>query len=326
MEQTMPEVHLEVAQADSAHVDGETEKGEPKVYPNAPSRSELFDWVFALFFLFAAIAALVLPFVLSNVDQIYKTIAIAYAGCWLFLVVRLHLHIWWLNGLPAFCHLTSRLPCTWINTMVFLPTFVVLKLFQFVLVEIFLLDPVGQLYKCAGKGLTIARYARMCKDLNKPLIFRTPGTKLKFTIYPHMLSTELACNVYSLGPYTGFGILTILFSDTHVVFRNGLFGTHPAYNYHVTLFFNKGDLYWHTAHALLPASGAFTIYRRLWNWYAEHMIEVIEESEHRTKNAIQAPNTDLLATWPASTESLLCNKPLTERQHVIEAIQPLKSE
>merc|ERR1712154_7062 len=93
----------------------------------------------------------------------------------------------------------------------------------------------------------------MAKDLNKPLMWRGTGGCLQFAIYPHMLSTQLACNVYHLGPYTGFGILTIMFDSHHVVFRNSLFGTPPAYNYHVTFFVNAdGDAYWHTAHGLLP--------------------------------------------------------------------------
>ena len=79
--------------------------------------------------------------------------------------------------------------------MVFLPLFVTMKIFQFLLVEILFLDPVGHLYKVKGseEGFTIARYARMCKDLDKPQLFRQ-SSFWQFTIYPFMLSTELACN------------------------------------------------------------------------------------------------------------------------------------
>merc|ERR1711957_1059207 len=125
-------------------------------------------------------------------------------------------------------------------------------------------DSVGRLYKCGGSGLNVERYAKMCKDLNKPLIFRAPGMWWNFTIYPHMLTSSLACNIYCMGPYTGFGILTILYTEHHIVFRNSLFGTHPAYNYHVTLFFtSEGEGYWHPCHATLQP--ITWVYDYLWS-------------------------------------------------------------
>lgn len=258
-------------------------------------RSTSGDWLFALLSL-AGVSALIGVGLSSEYEA--RTAAIVYCGLWAFLVVRMHLHLACLGGLSAFSHLAGRLPATWVNTMVYFPIFFASKLLQFVVCEIFFFDPVGQVYKCKGAGITLQRYARMCKDLDKPLMWRKTHGMTKFAIYPHLLSTQIAANVYTLGPYTGFGVLTILFDQNHVTFRNGLFGTHPAYNYHVTLFFDneKGEAYWHTAHGLLP--GFLTVYRYLWNFYAEHMIELIEASEERDPgNAIQAPSTDYDTTW-----------------------------
>jgi hypothetical protein len=173
--------------------------------------------------------------------------------------------------------------------MALAPVFAVLKWLQLVLHEFNpLTDPVGSVYECAGDGLTLEGYGRMCKDLDKPLLFRRSHFWYP-TIYPHMLSPLLACNVYSIGPYTGFGILTILYSEHHVIFRNGLLGTHPAYNHHVTVFFSTdGKAYWHTGIAtLFPVAG--WLYNCLWEFYAAHMLDVIEESELRKGPAVEPP-------------------------------------
>jgi hypothetical protein len=256
-----------------------------------------------------------------------RTIAISYVMVWAFLVVRLHLHVLWLGGFAGFCHLCRRFPTVWINTMVFFPLFFACKVVQWLVCEVLFLDPVGQIYKCCGANLTFKRYARMTRDLEKPLIFRKSGFYWNFTVYPHMLSTQLACNIYTLGPYTGFGILTMLFDQNHVVFRNGMFGTHPCYNYHVTVFFDndKGEAYWHTAHACLPIFEH--VYRRLWEFYSEHMIDVIIESEQRLGDRITAPCTDLDATWIPTNQTLFFRQARVEKTHLIvpnEMRQPSK--
>jgi len=200
------------------------------------------------------------------------------------------------------------------------PIFVACKLVQWIICEVLYFDHVGQLYKCKGKGLTLKPPARMTRDLDKPLIFRKEDTFMNFTIYPFMLSTQLACNIYSMGPYTGFGILTIMFDDNHVTFRNGMLGTHPAYNYHVSVMFDntKGEAHWHTAHALIP--GMLCVYRYLWEFYAENMIRVIEESESRAGKGVTAPSSDLSSTWPTTNGTLLRPRLWiadTERTHTI---------
>ena len=111
-----------------------------------------------------------------------------------------------------------------------------------------------------------------------------------------------------------------MFDENHVTFRNGMLGTHPAYNYHVSVIFDniKGEAHWHTAHALVP--GMLLVYRYLWEYYAENMIHVIEESESRAGESVTAPSTDLNATWPTTDSTCMRPRPWsanTERTHTI---------
>ena len=172
---------------------------ETKRASESPMKSSCFDYIFSL----CCFACVTVPLSLGIADD--NSIALGYLIAWLFLIVRVHLHIWWLGGLSGFFHLVWRFPATWLNTVTFYPIFVGCKLSQWVICEILYFDHVGQLYKCKGTGFTLERYARMTRDLDKPLIFRKGDTYMNFTIYPFMLSTQLACNIYSMGPYTGFG-------------------------------------------------------------------------------------------------------------------------
>jgi len=172
--------------------------------------------------------------------------------------------------------------------MVLAPVFIAFKLVTWVIHQLNpLYDPIGPLYECKGDGVTLERYAKMAKDLNKPLLFRN-SHYWHMCIYPHMLSDSIAMNLYCLGPFTSFGILSIAYSDHHIVFHNGILGTHPAYNNQVTVFFSdEGKAYWHTGIAVLQPFTFF--YNLLWEFYAIHMVDIIEESEKRTNNSIPPP-------------------------------------
>jgi hypothetical protein len=183
----------------------------------SPTQSSCFDYVFSMI----CFACIIVPLALGIAAD--KSLALGYLYAWLFLIVRVHLHIWWLGGLTAFLHLAWRFPATWLNTVTFYPIFVGCKLIQWIFCEILYFDPVGQLYKCKGTGLTLERYARMTRDLDKPLLFRKGDTYMNFTIYPFMLSTQLACNIYSMVPYTGFGdrpllvCITVVFPGSSII-------------------------------------------------------------------------------------------------------------
>lgn len=244
-----------------------------------PTKSGYLDWIFAL----ASLALVGIPLV--QYWESYPTFTRSYVIFNAFLVIRVHLQILWLGGMGSFIYLSSRFPTIWINTMVWFPFLFLNKLIQFVISECIYLDPHGVLYECnIDSDFTMERYYRMAEDLNKPLFHRHGSTWWNFSIYPNKLSDNVVANIYTLGPLCSYGVLTIYCSDYHVVFRNGLFGTHPAYNYHNTLFWNKdkGKAYWHTVSSLLP--GWIQIYDYLWQFYSERaMMEIIKESESRKK-------------------------------------------
>lgn len=287
------------------------------------SRSTSGDWVFALLSLGTVC---ILIFLGLQSGPTWQVATRSYCGVWFFLVARMHLHVAWMGGLGAFGHLVRRFPATWVNTAVYHPLFFTFKLLGFLVCELLLLDPVGQVYKCKGEGITFERYCTMATDLEKPLIWRE-AYPTNFAIYPFLLSTRVAANIYSLGPYTGFGVLTTLVGKSHVVFRNGLLGTHPAFNYHVTIFFDdeKGEAYWHTAHALTP--GWLQVYQYLWNFYAERMFDLIVASEKHGRGAARASASasSFDETWrPHSTipGRLACSEGQCEIRHEIVTTKP----
>jgi hypothetical protein len=159
------------------------------------------------------------------------------------------------------------------------------KLISFVLWEIFSFDNAGEMYKMGGDNdgngasdnkMTFERSMATWKDLDKPVLFRTSQFWWQFTFYPFVLSSTLvACNIYSLGPFTGFGVFSAVSSGSHLVCRNGLFGTHPSYNEDA-----DGEMYCHACNSVIP--GLFSLYRIVFgNFTRDHVVPICVESENR---------------------------------------------
>jgi len=218
-----------------------------------------------------------------------------YIGLWIFLVIRMHLLLYLSKGFSGFVHLSKRFPNVWINTMLFFPIFFSLKLVSFILFEMLPFEHAGEIYRVKehdgpsgddGK-YTLERYKAFAMDLNKPLLYRTVNNWLQPMIYPFLVSSGTNCNIYSIGPYTGFGVLNSISCQTHVILRNSLFGTHPASNYYICFFVeDDGNGYVHTVHACAP--GLDQIYKSAWSFYADHLVDLCVESEGRINGAFDA--------------------------------------
>ena len=252
-----------------------------------PTTSSPLDWSFTLVSLVAFMTAKEL--VLDKHPDIAKI----YYGAWIFLVLRLHLNVFLNKGLSGFIHLSKRFPTVWINSMLYFPINCALKVFAFMLYELFPNDHAGEMYLIKNGGsdpnlnggdFTFDRYNAYVMDLNKPLFYRTPKTWLQPTLYPHAVSSGMFCNIYSLGPYTGFGVLNQISGQNHTILRNSIFGTHPSANYYVHVFReDDGNGYIHSVHANAP--GVHALYTSAWSFYTNHLVDLFVESEGRVNGA-----------------------------------------
>ena len=250
------------------------------------THSGVLDWIFALS------SAAGMAYLFIGLWKYDPTVTWVTLCVWAFLGIRMHVCLYLAKGMPAFIHICKRFPTAWLNTMVYLPIFFVSKVIAFVLCEILSLDGYGIMYKL-GTGVTetsspdglnkvtMKRYKNMVMDLEKPLLSRNSKTWLDMAICPFMLSSRIAANIYQLGPYTGFGVLTLAISGNSIVFRNGLLGTHPAYNYHVTFFEDTdGEMKALTCQSLIP--GIKQVYDSVWrNYLGDHILPMLLDSESR---------------------------------------------
>lgn len=236
--------------------------------------SSVGDTLFSVVCLVAMIAVVWLM-------PVERKVVYAFYAVWVLLLVRLHVHIWWLGAAGYFARLSQRFPNAWISTCAFLPAMLAFKWGGWILHQ---LNPIGDLglrvFQCDGH-CPLQRYRGWACDVEKPLVYRTGSTWWLPFLYVGFGSPYIMINIYTVGPLMVFGCMTMVHSEETVFVMNGMFGTHPVVNGGVALTFSpKGQGHIFTN---LPAMWPWnTIYTFAWENHSQRLNFALEEWAQRT--------------------------------------------